>query len=97
MGDPGQGPCRQTRAPIARVVGASARLGRGAIADMAATGLKLRGELGRDEPLAGIPGTLGGALAMTAGAWGGETSRRVAQQTGVRQVPEVRILGGDSA
>jgi hypothetical protein len=64
---------------------------------MAATNLKLRGELRRDEPLAGIPGILGGPLAMNAGAWRGETWGQVEQQTGVRQVPEVRILGGDNA
>jgi UDP-N-acetylmuramate dehydrogenase len=35
--------------------------------------------LGPAEFLAGIPGTLGGALAMNAGAWGGETWRHVAE------------------
>jgi hypothetical protein len=64
---------------------------------MADTDLKPRGELRRAEPLAGIPGTLGVALAMNAGAWGGETWGRVEQRTGVRLVPEFRILGGGSA
>ena len=35
--------------------------------------------LGPAEFLAGIPGTLGGALAMNAGAWGGETWTHVAE------------------
>jgi UDP-N-acetylmuramate dehydrogenase len=35
--------------------------------------------LGPAEFFAGIPGTLGGALAMNAGAWGGETWRHVLQ------------------
>ena len=35
--------------------------------------------LGSAEFLAGIPGTLGGALAMNAGAWGGETWQHVAE------------------
>jgi UDP-N-acetylmuramate dehydrogenase len=37
-----------------------------------------RHDLSGAEFLAGIPGTMGGALAMNAGAWGGETWRRVA-------------------
>src|SRR5258708_20203878 len=35
--------------------------------------------LGPAEFFAGIPGTLGGALAMNAGAWGGEAWRRVVE------------------
>jgi UDP-N-acetylmuramate dehydrogenase len=35
--------------------------------------------LGAAEFLAGIPGTMGGALAMNAGAWGGETWRHVTE------------------
>jgi UDP-N-acetylmuramate dehydrogenase len=47
--------------------------------------------LGPAEFLAGIPGTLGGALAMNAGAWGAETWRHVAEvdvldRRGVRHV-----------
>jgi len=37
----------------------------------------VKGGLGPAEFFAGIPGTLGGALAMNAGAWGGETWRHV--------------------
>jgi UDP-N-acetylmuramate dehydrogenase len=37
----------------------------------------IRWGLGPAEFLAGIPGTLGGALAMNAGAWGGETWKHV--------------------
>lgn len=37
----------------------------------------VRRNLGRAEFFAGIPGTVGGALAMNAGAWGGETWERL--------------------
>lgn len=47
-----------------------------------------RWNLGDGEFFAGIPGTLGGALAMNAGAWGGETWERVVA---------VRTLGRDGA
>ncbi len=39
----------------------------------------IKWSLGPAEFLAGIPGTLGGALAMNAGAWGGETWQHVAE------------------
>lgn len=38
-----------------------------------------RNNLSGAEFLAGIPGTMGGALAMNAGAWGGETWQRITQ------------------
>lgn len=43
------------------------------------------------EFLAGIPGTLGGALAMNAGAWGGETWRHVARVRTIDRSGEVRV------
>ncbi len=43
----------------------------------------VRWQLGPAEFFAGIPGTLGGALAMNAGAWGGETWRFVVSVTTV--------------
>lgn len=43
------------------------------------------------EFLAGIPGTLGGALAMNAGAFGGETWRQVAQVETLDRQGEVRV------
>jgi UDP-N-acetylmuramate dehydrogenase len=42
------------------------------------------------EFLAGIPGTMGGALAMNAGAWGGETWARVARVRTIDRRGEVR-------
>ena len=45
------------------------------------------------EFLAGIPGTLGGALAMNAGAWGGETWSRVRRVTTVDRRGELRRRG----
>jgi UDP-N-acetylmuramate dehydrogenase len=42
------------------------------------------------EFLAGIPGTMGGALAMNAGAWGGETWAHVARVRTIDRFGEVR-------
>ncbi|HET7757392.1 MAG TPA: FAD-binding protein, partial [Steroidobacteraceae bacterium] len=46
--------------------------------------------LGPAEFFAGIPGTLGGALAMNAGAFGGETWRHVAEVETIDRHGEVR-------
>ena len=46
--------------------------------------------LGPAEFFAGIPGTLGGALAMNAGAWGGETWPRVLEVETIDRVGTVR-------
>ncbi|MCU0974829.1 MAG: UDP-N-acetylmuramate dehydrogenase [Steroidobacteraceae bacterium] len=50
-----------------------------------------RWELGPAEFFAGIPGTLGGALAMNAGAWGGETWRQVAEVETIDRAGTLRV------
>lgn len=57
-----------------------ARLGRQAV----------KWQLGPAEFFAGIPGTLGGALAMNAGAWGGETWPRVLEVETIDRAGVVR-------
>lgn len=52
-----------------------------------------RWELGPAEFFAGIPGTLGGALAMNAGAWGGETWRHVVEVETVDRAGTLRRRG----
>jgi UDP-N-acetylmuramate dehydrogenase len=47
------------------------------------------------EFLAGIPGTMGGALAMNAGAWGGETWSRVSRVHTIDRAGTVRERGPD--
>jgi len=49
--------------------------------------------LGGIEFLAGIPGTIGGALAMNAGAWGGETWGRVVRVKTIDRRGEIRERG----
>ncbi len=48
------------------------------------------------EFLAGIPGTVGGALAMNAGAYGGEIWRYVDQVETINRKGEIKSLGKDS-
>ena len=50
----------------------------------------LRWDLGPSEFFAGIPGTIGGALAMNAGAHGGETWERVESVTTIDRQGEIR-------
>ncbi len=50
-----------------------------------------RHDLSGAEFLAGIPGTMGGALAMNAGAWGGETWRRVARVETIDKQGKIRL------
>ena len=50
----------------------------------------VRWQMGPAEFFAGIPGTLGGALAMNAGAWGGETWRQVAEVETIDRRGELR-------
>ena len=50
----------------------------------------LRWNLGPSEFFAGIPGTVGGALAMNAGAHGGETWERVESVTTINRQGEIR-------
>src|SRR6185295_8915348 len=47
-------------------------------------------QLGPADFFAGIPGTVGGALAMNAGAWGGETWPRVAEVETIDRAGERR-------
>lgn len=49
-----------------------------------------RWQIGPAEFLAGIPGTVGGALAMNAGAWGGETWPHVVEVDVIHRSGEVR-------
>lgn len=55
----------------------------------------LRWQLGPSEFFAGIPGTVGGALAMNAGAHGGETWERVASVQTIDRRGELRQRGPD--
>ena len=53
----------------------------------------IRWGLGPSEFFAGIPGTVGGALAMNAGAHGGETWQRVESVTTIDRLGEIRERG----
>ncbi|MDX1653902.1 MAG: UDP-N-acetylmuramate dehydrogenase, partial [Candidatus Competibacteraceae bacterium] len=53
-----------------------------------------RHDLVGGEFLAGIPGALGGALAMNAGAWGGETWARVAEVSTIDHRGRIRQRSG---
>ena len=50
-----------------------------------------RHNLAGAEFLAGIPGTLGGALAMNAGAWGGETWQRIKAVETIDRAGQIRL------
>lgn len=55
----------------------------------------IRWGLGPSEFFAGIPGTIGGALAMNAGAHGGETWERVESVTTIDRSGQIRTRGPD--
>ncbi len=71
------------------------RLGAG-LACVKAARLAARNGLTGIEFLAGIPGTVGGALAMNAGAWGGETWRAVEQVQTINRHGELSVLDKDA-
>jgi UDP-N-acetylmuramate dehydrogenase len=77
---------------IARLDGATLRVEAGAPTPKVA---RLCGDLGLGEAefLAGIPGTLGGALAMNAGAYGGATWDHVAQVETIDREGVIRLRG----
>jgi UDP-N-acetylmuramate dehydrogenase len=61
------------------------------VASAQAARFAIRHDLVGIEFLAGIPGTLGGALAMNAGAWGGETWSSVTQVRTIDRFGQLRI------